>query len=124
MATPVTPNAAPKPAAKPDTPAPVASPAPVAASSVTINLASDKKDAKPAADGTKGPVYPIPAEAEKIEADLKKKKKELAGIKTRSIVELEEKESMVASYEARLPRYPADLINEETLSVSAKKEEL
>ena len=68
--------------------------------------------------------YPIPAEAEKVEIELKKKRKELANIKTSTTEELEAKEQMIASYEGRLPRYPADLISEENEAVSAKREQV
>ena len=64
----------------------------------------------------------MPAEAEKVEVEIKKKKKELAGIKTSSLEELEAKEQFIASYEARLPRYPAELIKEENEYVTAKRE--
>ena len=66
----------------------------------------------------------MPAEAEKVEADIKKKKKELASLKTSTLEELEAKEQMIASYEARLPRYPADLIQQETQAIKAKREQL
>ena len=58
---------------------------------------------KPATTQTENPqndekkkAYPIPAEAEKVEAEIKKKKKELAGVKTQSLEELEAKEQMIA----------------------------
>ena len=78
-------------------------------------------DESSATDG-KIKAYPIPAEAEKVEVDIKKKKKELAGVKTSSLEDLEAKEQMIASYEVRLPRYPAELIKEENEAVSAKRE--
>ena len=43
-------------------------------------------------EDNKQKAYPIPAEAEKVEAEIKKKKKELASIKTSSLEELEAKE--------------------------------
>ena len=52
----------------------------------TDNLQNDEKKK----------AYPIPAEAEKVEAEIKKKKKELAAIKTQSVEELEAKEQMIA----------------------------